>query len=530
MMKRWRRICYGHAHAKRLGYKVQSTKPKPAVDLNKQENEQGRVDLELMASMSQAAEDRRPRQKYSDSALPSQSAATTYPADIPLLRPEAMRATSSKATSRVDNIDIDLPSIPQLQAVDTGYVYRCPFCGVAQQISKRLTKQTWKLHLWSDLTPYTCLYDTCTLEEVEFASVHDWREHMVVAHGRPTWRCMFCERPGAGHMAPEDRQVDHESGQKLAEHCRQCHPGEVKEDDIMALVRYSRGGTLDACLICDSSIGIPSRAGKTTVSAAERQEDIMNCMATHLESISLSCIPWQLGSRENARSSQAQGTQEDWLQGAAETAAGVFEGSKQSDSHSTQLRELESFVASMPIETAEQTTRAWASGVAHADEETVKSPEAEAEMHPIVTSPPFDPLRSSMNSSQCQICRRWFVHEIDLAVHMGSHERPAIDFPIPLMNDDRPPAPRTVHPSDEIFGLPARDEQDIYHDLPPLHPEDYDGNPRPGPVSPSYSDGIQAPTAIRPTYLPDPRPDERLGTINRLRKWFSGKKIDEAGD
>ncbi|KAK4553803.1 hypothetical protein LTR86_008978 [Recurvomyces mirabilis] len=107
----------------------------------------------------------------------------------------------------------------------------------------------------------------------------------------------MCAKQDAGR---HDDDFDNENA--LIEHYQSQHTRQLKDEDIAVLTRYSRKPGLSACLICGSSVGIATpRAGESIRIAAQGQEDILR---------SISCIPWQFGRSLDARSSQAQATNE----------------------------------------------------------------------------------------------------------------------------------------------------------------------------------------------------------------------------
>ncbi|KAL1392315.1 hypothetical protein HDK64DRAFT_296943 [Phyllosticta capitalensis] len=88
-----------------------------------------------------------------------------------------------------------------------GAPFQCPICFSIVSVK---TKNSWKKHVSTDLTPYVCTFESCSVPYRQFERRREWFEHELshMSH----WKC------------PEscDRLFDTENG--LSEHLKEEHP------------------------------------------------------------------------------------------------------------------------------------------------------------------------------------------------------------------------------------------------------------------------------------------------------------------
>lgn len=146
MMKKWRRICYNHGHAKRLrgqsdtATQLSTQQKKNEISLNPSAS--AFMPSQIAARLEQM--DVSQTKIYHPPRTFSQSAATTLPLDLPVLNPQRLKSLSSKSTARVDDIDTNLPPPPLMQAQSKGYLFVCPYCGLPQEVARRTDQKAWK--------------------------------------------------------------------------------------------------------------------------------------------------------------------------------------------------------------------------------------------------------------------------------------------------------------------------------------------------------------------------------------------------
>jgi hypothetical protein len=166
--------------------------------------------------------------------------------------------------------------------------------------SRQVVTNRHRSHLWEDLDPYVCLERDCPFPETTFNSIRAWLGHDRSMHWRNAWICSQCPQPDNYHI----------SEQAFCDHLRSSHGDCVSEAELSVVARSSReDSTLEACVICGSQEGLgtaeESSLGKYS---ATRQQNLVACMANHLEALALSSLPWHIGTGNDARSSQAEGS------------------------------------------------------------------------------------------------------------------------------------------------------------------------------------------------------------------------------
>lgn len=65
----------------------------------------------------------------------------------------------------------------------SGVPFECPYCYFLIEVKH---KRSWDRHVFKDLQPYTCIFQTCSLPDKMFESRHEWFNHELVAH-RDEW-------------------------------------------------------------------------------------------------------------------------------------------------------------------------------------------------------------------------------------------------------------------------------------------------------------------------------------------------------
>lgn len=152
-----------------------------------------------------------------------------------------------------------------------------------------------------------------------YATFHDWSEHTRNEHWKPVWICSQCTGPTAAH----------DTQSSFISHIQRAHATNISDAELLSVATYSRlESTCAECVICGSEEGIGDATqddDPQPLTSTARQRDLHACMANHLESLALSCLPWHFGAAHNTSSDKAEGTD------AAENA------SENSSSHTTGL-------------------------------------------------------------------------------------------------------------------------------------------------------------------------------------------------
>lgn len=131
------------------------------------------------------------------------------------------QSQTSYALSTGDNKEEQI-QLPQLSDVSQGrLVFECPLCWTMQEISK---ESTWRKHVFSDLRPYLCTFESCDLKL--FADRKVWFDHELSQH-RAQWLCPFCKQ---NHF----RTIE-----AFRKHLKSQHAQDTSEAQISAMIEAS---------------------------------------------------------------------------------------------------------------------------------------------------------------------------------------------------------------------------------------------------------------------------------------------------
>lgn len=231
------------------------------------------------------------------------------------------------------------------------------------------------------------------------------------------------------------------SEEGIREHYRALHSANVSEAELSLVTRYSRQETkLERCLICHSDVGIcDDVAAAVFLSTRAHNDNILACMGTHLESLALTCLPWQLNNHIATRSSEAQGSDREVDLGSEDEEDGSDSSrGNLAGSHSATLYSLKRTGDAMSTATTYQLVETWTqemNGVGNdyeALDDAGESPR-ESSLPPPIEFPRSGPVRCRYPG-----CNRTFPDEYMLSVHDGSHERERMDKGVITTDRDQP--------------------------------------------------------------------------------------------
>ncbi|KAG9231767.1 hypothetical protein BJ875DRAFT_106323 [Amylocarpus encephaloides] len=119
-----------------------------------------------------------------------------------------------------------------------GEAFQCPYCFTEQVVKG---KSAWKKHVFRDLKPYVCTFESCDL--LMFRSRNEWFEHELQNHRRE-WICQFCE-----HSAFPTTSA-------FSKHMNSNHQGVLTDTPLEAQLLQSEEPVdkidSSACGLCDS--------------------------------------------------------------------------------------------------------------------------------------------------------------------------------------------------------------------------------------------------------------------------------------
>ncbi|KAI1122046.1 hypothetical protein F5Y10DRAFT_83158 [Nemania abortiva] len=147
--------------------------------------------------------------------------------------------------------------------------FECPYCRTIQVME---TQNDWIHHVLSDLTPYVCTFEKCSMDM--YATRHEWFDHEMENH-RKIWRCIQC--PGKLHT----------SQAQMKEHIVTKHPGDFTLGQLPFLLETcgehpDRFGE-NSCSLCDSWGGEPE--------GDYRAVSFRRHLGLHLQELALSSLP-----------------------------------------------------------------------------------------------------------------------------------------------------------------------------------------------------------------------------------------------
>lgn len=143
MVRRWRRTCYRHDHAKSLASKVGT-----AARNNVQPTSRPTTGIVV-----QPAQDSRTTDAGTDKLLASApsvtagtiiSAATTLQSSFSYTKEPQPRSETVKSASRAGGMEHSLPPLPLYQRVGSEYVHDCLYCGRLPVTRKPFTTRSWR--------------------------------------------------------------------------------------------------------------------------------------------------------------------------------------------------------------------------------------------------------------------------------------------------------------------------------------------------------------------------------------------------
>ncbi|MCJ1402972.1 hypothetical protein MMC11_006194 [Xylographa trunciseda] len=190
---------------------------------------------------------------------------------VPTLPRYAMSVAShtSFLSSLVDDGALALQVPPTPVEVDLGKPFRCEICG--HLLSNIKNRVDWKIHVFADLQPYICTFESCSKDLTTFPTRNLWASHEFEEHRvTRSWKC------------PECAYTD-SAAQKLEEHLRRCHGEAVTLAQLPFIIAAAETKTPQAiegqaCPLCKA---IPGKSRRNFVKHVGR----------HMESVALAVLP-----------------------------------------------------------------------------------------------------------------------------------------------------------------------------------------------------------------------------------------------
>ena len=107
---------------------------------------------------------------------------------------------TSYASSAGGSSTARMPSMPN--EAKNEQLFECPYCHAIECVKNG---HAWKKHVYSDLQPYVCTFEACSLSTETYGSRHAWFNHELQIHRR-SWTCKeHCSK----RFTTEDSMVTH---------------------------------------------------------------------------------------------------------------------------------------------------------------------------------------------------------------------------------------------------------------------------------------------------------------------------------
>ncbi|MCJ1402490.1 hypothetical protein MMC11_005710 [Xylographa trunciseda] len=194
---------------------------------------------------------------------------------------EARSETSYGSSVKSDaSHSIRIPPPPK--ASTNGRPFECQYC--YKMITIR-DAGSWRKHVYSDLLPYICTFESCTMKM--FAERHTWSEHELNIHRRE-WCCVLCS-----HSSQEEASFRDHLNMRHHELCTEAQLPFIMTKCELSIQSISR----TACPFCDSWTGpipdlqIPSTASPTEDTNIVSLKQFYRHVGRHMEDLALFVLP-----------------------------------------------------------------------------------------------------------------------------------------------------------------------------------------------------------------------------------------------
>ncbi|KAG8411750.1 hypothetical protein J3458_003797 [Metarhizium acridum] len=169
---------------------------------------------------------------------------------------------------------------PELPVMEKAALQRrfckCPCCCQTIPCEEAKDLETWRQHLFEDLSPYTCFVEECPTPWVLFTTSQEWEEHVNADHPWQ-WECPLCE----------DVDLVYSERSDIVDHFQDKHEDELRNYTLPTLLSWSKVQRMgvSSCPLCDFK-------------GFEDSTDIIAHVLCHVYDFSLRALPWaKTGSR-----------------------------------------------------------------------------------------------------------------------------------------------------------------------------------------------------------------------------------------
>ncbi|KAF8418442.1 hypothetical protein EV426DRAFT_707592 [Tirmania nivea] len=158
---------------------------------------------------------------------------------------------------------LKVPDPPNADHVFDGNAFQCPYCYSLIIVQN---SRAWQRHVFRDLRPYVCTFDSCTKPNRLFETRHDWYDHEV-RHHRREWYCAECT-------------VTCTTSSNFSHHIKKFHPALSDVHDISALVEN-----------CERVVSTPQQCPLCTVQSEHTTKGLRSHLGRHMQQLALFTLP-----------------------------------------------------------------------------------------------------------------------------------------------------------------------------------------------------------------------------------------------
>ncbi|RPB19135.1 hypothetical protein L211DRAFT_899116 [Terfezia boudieri ATCC MYA-4762] len=183
-------------------------------------------------------------------------------------------ATSFGTIIETENSNVKLLKVPDPPASDrvfSGDAFQCPYCHsliiVHSSRAWRGTNSSLRRHVFRDLRPYICTFESCTKSNRLFETRHGWYDHEV-RHHRREWYCAECT-------------VAFSTSSKFTRHLKKFHPALlVAEQDVSTLVAN-----------CERALSTSQQCPLCTTQSEHTPHRLRSHLGQHMQQLALFTLP-----------------------------------------------------------------------------------------------------------------------------------------------------------------------------------------------------------------------------------------------
>ncbi|KAF8418438.1 hypothetical protein EV426DRAFT_707586 [Tirmania nivea] len=158
---------------------------------------------------------------------------------------------------------LKVPDPPNADHVFHGNAFQCPYC---YSLIIVRNSRAWQRHVFRDLRPYVCTFNSCTKPNQLFENRREWYDHEV-RHHRREWYCAECT-------------VTYTTSSNFIHHLKEIHPALGNEQDIPALIEN-----------CGRVVRTPQQCPLCTVQSEHTAEGLRSHLGRHMQQLALFTLP-----------------------------------------------------------------------------------------------------------------------------------------------------------------------------------------------------------------------------------------------